>query len=132
MDEIKNIILDLGVVILNVDYEKTIDAFTKLGVTNAADIYSKAQHKIRFSPVGLDFGIRIMLSLTRLSLAQQCPAQLDPAPLRSSWLDLGLPAPITAWLSSAWIGSYLFCSALLVSAWLSCGPTVKRRPPGRW
>lgn len=43
MDEIKNIILDLGVVILNVDYEKTIDAFTKLGVTNAADIYSKAQ-----------------------------------------------------------------------------------------
>jgi len=43
MHEIKNIILDLGVVILNVDYEKTIDAFAELGIVNAAYISSKAQ-----------------------------------------------------------------------------------------
>jgi putative hydrolase of the HAD superfamily len=43
MHEIKNIILDLGVVILNVDYEKTIDAFAELGIVNGAYISSKAQ-----------------------------------------------------------------------------------------
>ena len=85
-------------------------------------IHAKTQHKIRFSPVGLSFGTRIMLGSTRLSPAQQCPAQLKPAPVRSAWLGLGLPAQFTAWLSSALIGSYLVCSALLVSAWLSCCP----------
>ncbi len=88
-------------------------------------IHAKTQHKISFRPVGLSFGIRIRLGSTRLRSAQQFPAQLNPAPLRSAWLGSGLPAQFTARLSSSLIGSYLFCSVLLISVWLSCCPTVK-------
>ncbi|NNF01763.1 MAG: HAD family phosphatase [Bacteroidia bacterium] len=38
---IKNIILDLGVVIIDVDYNKTAEAFKKLGLSNFDEIYSK-------------------------------------------------------------------------------------------
>lgn len=36
------IIFDLGGVILNLDYERTIDAFKKLGLTNFEEIYTQA------------------------------------------------------------------------------------------
>jgi len=36
----KNIIFDLGVVLLNIDFQKTIDAFYKLGITNINEIFS--------------------------------------------------------------------------------------------
>ena len=43
----KAIILDLGGVILNIDYRLTIAAFTKLGVKNSELFYSKkAQNHI--------------------------------------------------------------------------------------
>lgn len=42
MEGIKNIIFDLGAVILNIDYQLTIDAFVELGVTDFGDIFSKA------------------------------------------------------------------------------------------
>ena len=41
MKNIKVIILDLGGVILNINYQNTIDAFKKLGVKNTEDFYSK-------------------------------------------------------------------------------------------
>ena len=41
MKKCKAIIFDLGAVILNINYQNTIDEFTKLGVTNAATFYSK-------------------------------------------------------------------------------------------
>jgi putative hydrolase of the HAD superfamily len=41
MKKCKAIIFDLGAVILNINYQNTIDAFTKLGVKNAATFYSK-------------------------------------------------------------------------------------------
>jgi len=37
------IIFDLGGVILNIDYSKTIDAFKNLGITNFNEIYTQAQ-----------------------------------------------------------------------------------------
>ena len=40
MSGIKNIVFDLGGVILNIDHEATIQAFEKLGVTNIRSIYS--------------------------------------------------------------------------------------------
>lgn len=40
---IKNIIFDLGGVILNIDYNKTANAFKRIGVTNFDDIYSQAK-----------------------------------------------------------------------------------------
>ena len=41
MKKCKTIIFDLGAVILNINYENTIDEFTKLGVKNAENLYSK-------------------------------------------------------------------------------------------
>ena len=41
MKKYKAIIFDLGAVILNINYQNTIDEFTKLGVNNAATFYSK-------------------------------------------------------------------------------------------
>jgi len=41
MKKYKAIIFDLGAVILNINYQNTIDEFTKLGVKNAATFYSK-------------------------------------------------------------------------------------------
>ena len=41
MKKCKTIIFDLGAVILNINYQNTIDEFTKLGVKNAEKFYSK-------------------------------------------------------------------------------------------
>ena len=41
MKKYKTIIFDLGAVILNINYQNTIDEFTKLGVKNAVNFYSK-------------------------------------------------------------------------------------------
>jgi len=41
MKNIKAIIFDLGAVILNINYQNTIDAFSKLGVKNASTFYSQ-------------------------------------------------------------------------------------------
>lgn len=42
MEGIKNIIFDLGGVILNIDYQKTIDEFAKLGISNFETIFSQS------------------------------------------------------------------------------------------
>ena len=41
MSKIKNIIFDLGGVFLQVNYQKTEDAFVKLGITNFAEYYKQ-------------------------------------------------------------------------------------------
>jgi len=41
MKKCKAIIFDLGAVVLNINYQNTIDEFSKLGVKNAATFYSK-------------------------------------------------------------------------------------------
>lgn len=43
MATIKNIIFDLGGVIYDIDYHKTIDAFTSLGIDQAEVLYSQAK-----------------------------------------------------------------------------------------
>ena len=42
MKKIENIIFDLGNVILNIDYKKPIQKFIKLGLSDAANLYSKS------------------------------------------------------------------------------------------
>ena len=42
------IIFDLGGVILNIDYQKTIDAFTNLGIGNFEELYTQAQQNDLF------------------------------------------------------------------------------------
>lgn len=41
MKNIKTIIFDLGGVIFNIDYQKTIEEFSKLGISNTKYLYSK-------------------------------------------------------------------------------------------
>ncbi len=41
MEAIKNIIFDLGGVLLNIDYNKTADGFSKLGVEHFDDLFSQ-------------------------------------------------------------------------------------------
>jgi putative hydrolase of the HAD superfamily len=61
MAEIKNIIFDLGMVILNVDYQNTLDAFKKLGVHNIDDLYAQSHQAPVFDQLergeisGVDF-----------------------------------------------------------------------------
>jgi putative hydrolase of the HAD superfamily len=43
MGEIKHVIFDLGGVIYDIDYHKTIDAFTRLGIPHAEALYSQAK-----------------------------------------------------------------------------------------
>ena len=46
MKNIKSIIFDLGGVLLNIDYQKTIDEFKKLGVNKSNSFYSKKNKQI--------------------------------------------------------------------------------------
>jgi HAD superfamily hydrolase (TIGR01509 family) len=48
MTKIKNIIFDLGGVLLNIDYSKTSDTFKKLGVANFDEVYSQAKQTTLF------------------------------------------------------------------------------------
>jgi putative hydrolase of the HAD superfamily len=41
MKEVKNIILDLGGVVFDIDYKKTIEAFGNLSINNPGNVYSK-------------------------------------------------------------------------------------------
>ena len=56
MKNIDNIIFDLGNVILNIDYQNTIDAFEKIGVINASSFYSKSSQLNVF--IQLETGIK--------------------------------------------------------------------------
>lgn len=47
----KAIIFDLGGVILNIDYNKTIEAFKKLGVLNFDELYTQAQQNNVFDDI---------------------------------------------------------------------------------
>lgn len=47
-DNVKAILFDLGGVLINLDYQKTIDAFESLGIDNFQEIYSQAQQNHLF------------------------------------------------------------------------------------
>lgn len=46
---IKNIIFDLGGVIINIDYKKTLNAFAQLGANNIEEIYSQSKQDPLFN-----------------------------------------------------------------------------------
>ena len=51
MKNVKTIIFDLGAVILNINYQNTIDEFEKLGVKNANSFYSKKKQTNLFNQI---------------------------------------------------------------------------------
>ncbi len=79
---IKNIIFDLGGVLLNINYKVTIEAFKNLGITNFEELFSQASQNQIFD--GLDTG--------RLS-----PAEFRDRLRKVSGLDLSDEQINTAW-----------------------------------
>lgn len=90
-NSVKNIIFDLGGVLLNIDYNAPIREFKKLGITNFEELYSKASQKRLFdefetgkiSPADFRNNIR------RLSNSNHSDSSIDLA-----WNSILLDFPI--------------------------------------
>ncbi len=50
-EKIRNIIFDFGGVIINIDYQVTIEAFKKLGIDNFEELYSQANQSNLFDDI---------------------------------------------------------------------------------
>ena len=76
MKKIDNIIFDLGNVIINIDYQSTINAFEKIGITDAKDFYSKSSQKNIFDKLEIgkitreDFVLEIQKNIPKTSKAE--------------------------------------------------------------
>ena len=77
---IKAVIFDLGGVLIDIDYQKTIDEFIKIGVENASDLYNQFDQKMLFDEyekgkVSSDYFIsQIAPSLMRIFKRISCPS----------------------------------------------------------
>lgn len=49
MNNIRVVIFDLGAVLLNINYDKTIEEFEKLGIKNSSSFYSKKEQTNLFN-----------------------------------------------------------------------------------
>ena len=69
MDPIKNIIFDFGGVILNIDFNLTMEAFKKLGIKNPEDLYSMTKQADLFAAMekGLIMEVEFLSELRRLA-----------------------------------------------------------------
>lgn len=90
MLNIKNIIFDLGGVILNIDYQKTIDAFESLGISNFDQKYSQAKQSPLFDD--LETG-RITPDVFRESLRLYLNTSVSDELLDQAWNALLLDFP---------------------------------------
>lgn len=90
--DIKNIIFDLGGVILNINYHKTADAFKALGVANFDALYSQAQQSNLFDL--LETG-KISENDFRDQIKKITSVRLTYAQIDEAWnaMLLNLPSP---------------------------------------
>ena len=91
MQGIKNIIFDLGGVILNIDYTLTQEAFRKLGVTNEDAFYSKQAQDELFDL--LETG-KIGESEFVKAIQQRLPNPVDSAEIIKAWNAIILDFPL--------------------------------------
>lgn len=95
--EIKNIIFDLGGVIINLDYNRTATAFKKLGIVDFDEIYSKAKQTSLFD----DFEKGITTDDDfRNALKKYLPEETADAEIDDAWnaMLLDIPAHRLEWL----------------------------------
>jgi glucose-1-phosphatase len=97
---VKNIIFDLGVVILNVDYNLTTKAFKKLGIDNFDEHFSKAKQDQLFDK--LETG-RISANNFRKELRNHLPAHVTDEQIDEAWnaMLMDLPKPTFEILKTA-------------------------------
>lgn len=90
MKTIKNIIFDLGGVIYDIDYHRTIKAFSDLGIPQAEVLYSQAKQTNLFD----DYEIGAISSDTFIhELKSKLNKELDDSVIINAWnaLLIGLP-----------------------------------------
>jgi len=87
----KAIIFDLGGVILNIDYQKTISAFKKIGILNFAELYTQAQQNNVFD----DFETgKITAPQFRQYIKQESKVNLTDLDIDTAWNAMLLDLPI--------------------------------------
>lgn len=82
MAAIKNIIFDLGGVLLNIDYQKTSRAFTELGVAGFDDLYSQATANQLFE--ALETG-EISDESFYVEMARHCAPETSVTQMQDAW-----------------------------------------------
>lgn len=87
---IKNIIFDLGGVILNIDYNKSVEEFRKLGIQEFENLYSQARQSNLFDD--LEMG-RIPYSLFREEIRQIAGKVLSDKQIDDAWTAMLLDLP---------------------------------------
>jgi putative hydrolase of the HAD superfamily len=91
MQGIKNIIFDLGGIILNIDYQLTIQAFHDLGFTNFQTMYSQFQLADLFDQ--FETG-KVSADQFLDALQAQAPAGVTREQLKAAWNALLLDFPL--------------------------------------
>ncbi len=91
MQGIKNIIFDLGGVILNIDYQKTNDAFIALGVTNFHELYSQFKGSLLFD--NLETG-HISTEDFLQEMHKHVPAEVTDQQIIDAWCAMLLDFPL--------------------------------------
>ena len=82
MAKIKNLLFDLGGVLLNIDYNKTADAFKKLGVVKFDELYSQADANDLFE--ALETG-KIKEEDFYITLQQYCHTGTSKEQIETAW-----------------------------------------------
>ncbi|MHB1920596.1 MAG: HAD family hydrolase [Chitinophagaceae bacterium] len=91
MGPIKNIIFDLGGVLLNIDYQLTENAFAALGFSNFSSLYTQFQASPLFED--LETG-RIQEEAFVETLKKRAPVPLSGDQIREAWNAMLLDFPI--------------------------------------
>jgi len=95
--KIRNIILDLGGVIIDLDYRRTADAFLRLGMAGFDEVYTKAKQTSLFDDFEKGF---LDAPAFRDDLRKHLPADLSDEEIDHAWnsMLLGVPGKRIEWL----------------------------------
>lgn len=88
--QIKNIIFDLGGVLLNIDYNKTVHAFENLGITDFNSVYSQAKQSDLFDL--FETG-KITEKVFVAELKKQLPPHINHSEIIAAWNAMLLSLP---------------------------------------
>lgn len=91
MQGIKNIIFDLGGVILNINYQRTYEAFTALGVQNFNELYNQFKGSSLFND--LETG-HITPEAFLSEMKKHVPEQVTPEQITDAWNAMLLDFPL--------------------------------------
>ena len=86
----KNIIFDLGGVILNIDYILAVKAFKNIGIGNFDELFSQAHQKKLFDQYEKG---QISSADFRTELKKYCKANVDDATIDAAWNSMLLDLP---------------------------------------